>query len=142
MCTSRGAMLRQNPDPMRPEEQTLALRTDGVITKAETRVAIAYALGDIGKEVGKRLGIAHGTVVRHTQNIYEKAGIRHSTNALVAWFLTENYGLNLSELGRRVGSGALMILFCLYTFGDADNDFSARRARRARRNEIEMINEA
>ena len=69
---------------MRPEEQTLSLRTDGVITKAETRVAIAYALGDIGKEVGERLGIAHGTVVRHTQNIYEKAGIRHSTNALVA----------------------------------------------------------
>lgn len=54
-----------------------ALNTDRIITPAETRVAIAYTLGDIGKEVGHRLGIAHGTVVRHTQHIYEKAGIRH-----------------------------------------------------------------
>ena len=127
---------------MKPEEQNLTLRTDRVITAAETRVAIAYTLGDIGKEVGHRLGIAHGTVVRHTQNIYDKTGIRHSTNALVAWFLTENYGLDLRELMRRIGSGALLVLFAAFTFGSPpDHDLMARRVRRGRRNEIEITTE-
>lgn len=124
---------------MRSEEQNLTLRTDSVITSAETRVAIAYTLGDIGKEVGRRLGIAHGTVVRHTQNIYDKTGIRHSTNALVAWFLTENYGLDLRELLRRIGSGVLLVLFAAFTFGSPDHDLIARRVQRGRRNEIEFF---
>lgn len=124
---------------MRPEEQTLTLRTDRVITAAETRVAIAYTLGDIGKEVAHRLGIAYGTVVRHTQNIYYKTGIRHSTNALVAWFLAENYSIDIRELRRRFGTGALLLLFTAFTFGHPDNDFAARRVRRGRRNEIEMV---
>lgn len=116
-----------------------ALNTDRIITPAETRVAIAYTLGDIGKEVGHRLGIAHGTVVRHTQHIYEKAGIRHSTNALVAWFLTENCGLNLSEFTRRLGARCLLLLFSAYTFCATDNELMVRRARRGRRSEIEIV---
>ena len=122
-----------------PNEQTIQLRTDSVISPAETRVAIAYTLGDIGKEVGQRLGIAHGTVVRHTQNIYEKTGIRHSTNALVAWFLSENCGVNLSDFGRRLGAGCLLALFCAYSFGGPDEELLIRRARRCRRNDMELI---
>lgn len=124
---------------MNPKEQYQNLRTDAVITPAETRVAIAYTLGDIGKEVAQRLGIAYGTVVRHTQNIYERVGIRHSTNALVAWFLSMNYGIDLGELARRVGSGALLVLFSLFTFGNPNDDMVARRCRRGRRNEIEIL---
>lgn len=59
---------------MIPANRSLA--TDRVITPAETRVAIAYTLGDIGKEVADRLGIAHGTVVRHTQNILREGGVQ------------------------------------------------------------------
>lgn len=111
------------------------LHTDGVLTPAETRVAIAYTLGDIGKEVGSRLGIAYNTVVRHTQNIYDKAGIRRSTNALVAWFLSENYSIELKELARRIGAAVLLALFTL-TFNNDDQQI-ARRTRTRRRNEYE-----
>lgn len=116
------------------------LRTDNVLTPAETRVAIAYTLGDIGKEVGARLGIAYNTVVRHTQNIYEKTGIRRSTNALVAWFLAENYSINMSELARRVGAAVLLALFSL-TFTVEDDQPMARRirTRSRRRTESELV---
>lgn len=112
--------------------RTANLKTDATLTRAETRVAMAYVLGDIGKEVGERLGIAYYTVVRHTQNIYEKAGIRHSTNALVAWFLTENCEIDLKELARRAGASFLIIIMCATIFFGSD-DMMARRARRGRR---------
>lgn len=111
------------------------LSTDALITAAETRVAIAYTLGDIGKEVAERLGIAYGTVIRHTQNIYTKIGIRHSINALVAWFLTANYGIELRELSRRLGAGVLLLLFTAYTFNAPDVEME-RRVRRTRRWEV------
>lgn len=116
------------------------LRTDNVLTPAETRVAIAYTLGDIGKEVGARLGIAYNTVVRHTQNIYEKTGIRRSTNALVAWFLAENYSINMSELARRIGAAVLLAFFSL-TFTVEDDQPMARRirTRSRRRTESELV---
>lgn len=110
------------------------LPTDAVLTTAETRVAMAYTLGDIGKEVGERLGIAYNTVVRHTQNIYDKAQIRRSTNALVAWFLAENCGIDLKELARRAGAGFLAMIICSTIFFGAD-DMLARRARGRRRGE-------
>ena len=116
------------------------LNTDGVLTPAETRVAIAYTLGDIGKEVGSRLGIAYNTVVRHTQNIYDKAGIRRSTNALVAWFLSENYSIELKELARRIGAAVLPALFSL-TFTVEDDQPMVRRVRTRsrRRTESELV---
>lgn len=113
---------------------TTNLRTDEVLTPAETRVAMAYVLGDIGKEVGERLGIAYNTVVRHTQNIYDKAKIRRSTNALVAWFLVENYGIDIKELARRAGAGFMALIICSTIFLGSD-DMLARRARTRRRGE-------
>ena len=76
------------------------LQTDAVLTPAETRVAVGYCYryGLIGKEIAERLNISYNTVVRHTQNIYEKTGIRRSTNALVAWFLSTNFNFNISTL--------------------------------------------
>lgn len=105
------------------------MRTDKILTPAETRVAIAYTLGDIGKEVGTRLGIAHNTVVRHTQNIYAKTGIRHSTNALVAWFLSKNYDIDLGEIARRLGAGLLLMIFSITFTVEDDSQPIARRAR-------------
>ena len=101
-----------------------------------------YARGErrLDVEVADRLGIAHGTVVRHTQNIYEKVGCRHSTNALVAWFLSQNYDIDLGELRRRLGAMVLMVLFSTFTFGNPDTDLPRRATRRGgRRNEIELI---
>lgn len=119
---------------------TTNLKTDAYLTPAETRVAMAYVLGDIGKEVATRLNIAYYTVVRHTQNIYDKVGIRRSTNALVAWFLSENYGIDLRELARRAGATVLMAIFCSTILFGSDDPIARRcRTRRRRTEETEYV---
>lgn len=114
------------------------MKSDAILTKTETKVAIAYTLGDIGKEVGVRLGIAYNTVVRHTQNIYDKTGIRRSTNALVAWFLTTNYDIDLAEMKRRLGATLLLGLMVAQIC--SLDPIVRRAARRGRRtNDVEWI---
>lgn len=104
-----------------------SLKTDGVLTKAETRIASGYVSGMIGKEIANEIGISYNTVVRHTQNIYEKTGILHSTNALVAWFLSKNYGIDLSEFRKRVTAA---FLFAVVTFQIVSTDFDNPMIRR------------
>ena len=105
-----------------------ALPTDAVLTKAETRIACGYVDGMIGKEIASAVGVSYNTVVRHTQNIYEKTGIRRSTNALVAWFLSENCNLDLGEFRRRLGAAVLLVIVC---FQIACSDFDYQAVRRA-----------
>ena len=110
----------------------MKLKTDQILTPAETRIASGYVSGLIGKEIADVCGISHNTVVRHTQNIYDKTGIRRSTNALVAWFLEKNCDLDLSEFRRRLGA---FLLLCLVSFQIVETDFdnSFLRSSRARR---------
>lgn len=95
------------------DTQLSPLRTDEILTPAETRIASGYVTGLIGKEIADRCDIAYSTVVKHTQNIYDKTGIKRSTNALVAWFLGTNAGLDLREFERRLGA---FLLLCLLSF--------------------------
>ena len=80
------------------------LATDAILTRAETRIASGYVCGLIGKEIADVCEISYNTVVRLTQNIYEKTGIRRSTNALVAWFLAVNLHLDLGIFRRLVSN--------------------------------------
>lgn len=108
------------------------LPSNGLLTGSETRIAIGYTDGLIGKEIADRCGISYNTVVKHTQNIYQKAGIRHSTNALVAWFLSFNFGLDLSELRRRVEGAVLLAVFVIGLVASGDNGLAVRRAQARR----------
>ena len=112
-----------------------SLTTDSVLTKSETRVASGYTCGMIGKEIADVTGTSYHTVVRHTQNIYDKAGIPRSTNALVAWFLSVNYGIDLKELRRRVVG---VILFIAVSGQIVTSDFYNLMVRRvpSRRTEV------
>lgn len=110
------------------------LPTDGVLTRAETRIASGYVCGLIGKEIADACGVSHNTVVRHTQNIYDKTGIRRSTNALVAWFLSENFGIDLREFRRRLGA---FVLFLLASFQIATTDFDNAFVRRVPSRRVE-----
>lgn len=125
------------------------LPTDEILSKAETRVASGYVCGMIGKEIADAAGISHNTVIKHTQNIYEKAGIPHSTNSLVAWFLSKNYNIDLTEFRRRVGAALLLGVMVVQMYAtDFDNSFlrsSGRRVetmkvRRAKRKEDDSDN--
>lgn len=114
------------------------LATDTILTPAETRIAAGYACGLIGKEIADACGVSYNTVVRHTQNIYDKTGIRRSTNALVAWFLSRNFGIDLDEFRRRLVGALLLVLLCVQT---ASLDFGNPAARRCsvRRTEARRI---
>ena len=112
-------------------EQTIGnnkpLNTDSILTKAETRVAEGYVCGLIGKEIADACKISHNTVVTHTQNIYEKTGIKHSTHALVAWFLAKNFDLDLKDITRGFGAFLLFLLVC---FQIATTDFGSQFLKR------------
>ena len=110
------------------------LVTDSILTPAETKVASGYVSGLIGKEISEKCGISYNTVVRHTQNIYDKAGIPRSTNALVAWFLSENYHLDLSEFKRRLGA---FVLLCILSVQMVATDFDSSFVRRASSRRVE-----
>lgn len=110
------------------------LATDAILTPAETRVASGYVAGMIGKEIASAAGISHNTVVRQTQSIYDKTGIPRSTNALVAWFLSENFHIDLAEFRRRVGSALLLAIIAVQT---VCTDFSSDFVRSARVRRVE-----
>lgn len=113
----------------------MKLKTDAILSPAETRVASGYVAGMIGKEIAGTIGVSHNTIVRQTQSIYDKTGIPRSTNALVAWFLAKNYDLDLDEFRRRVGAALLCLLMCFQTVNtDFSTDFS--RSGRTRRVEV------
>jgi DNA-binding CsgD family transcriptional regulator len=112
----------------------MKLKTDNVLTPAETRVASGYVSGMIGKEIASSAGISHNTVIRHTQNIYDKTGIPRSTNALVAWFLSENFHIDLAEFRRRVGSALLLAIVSVQI---VTTDFSSDFVRSARVRRVE-----
>lgn len=101
------------------------------------RIAVGYTDGLIGKEIADRYGISYNTVVKHTQNIYGKTNIRHSTNALVAWFIATNYGIDLNELRRKVESMILLALIVI-NIASADNTYFSRRIRQ-KRTEIQRV---
>ena len=112
----------------------MKLDTDKVLTPAETRVASGYVAGMIGKEIASAAGISHNTVVRHTQNIYDKTGIPRNTNALVAWFISENSHIDLAEFRRRVGAALLLAIIAVQTVA---TDFSSDFVRSARVRRVE-----
>lgn len=121
-----------------------SLPTDAVLTRMETTVASGYVAGMSGKEIASANHISYSTVVSHTQNIYEKAGIQRCTNALVAWFLERNFHLDLAELRRRAGAGFLLALVCLQMactdFGDSfvrvRTTRASKTAQRARKQQV------
>lgn len=118
--------------------------SDEYLSPAQTRVALALCKGYDDKEVADKLCMSKFTVARHKQDIYERTGIRHTANALVAWFLAINFTIAVEDLERRLGAMVLAVLFTVFTFG-ADNDTQlVRRARRGRRcrREYEYVIEA
>lgn len=110
------------------------LATDSILTPAETRIASGYVSGMIGKEIASAAGISTNTVIRHTQNIYDKTGIPRSTNALVAWFLAKNYDIDVTEFRRRVGAALLLAILVVQT---VCTDFSSDFVRTARVRRVE-----
>lgn len=113
----------------------MKLETDKVLTPAETRVASGYVSGMIGKEIADAAGISHNTVVRQTQSIYDKTGIPRNTNALVAWFISENFHIDLAEFRRRVGAALLLAIIAVQTVA---TDFSSDFVRSARVRRVEV----
>lgn len=108
----------------------MRLKTDSVLTKAETRIAVGYTEGKIGKEIADEYGLSYNTVIRHTQRIYDKADIPRSTNSLVAWFISKNFDIDLRELRRGLGSIILLCILGIQAIESNDNSFIRANALR------------
>lgn len=120
------------------------MKTDTILSKAETRVALCYVFGLIGKEAATVLNVSYNTIIRHTQNIYDKTGIPRSINSIVSWWyrvnynidlgeefkVCENLGMVIKEAGRRIGATVLLCLFSVEVF---NMDFECCRLRNSRR---------
>lgn len=120
------------------------MKTDTILSKAETRVALCYVFGLIGKEAATVLNVSYNTIIRHTQNIYDKTGIPRSINSIVSWWyrvnynidlgeefkVCENLGMVIKEAGRRIGATVLLCLFSVEVFS---TDFECRMLRSPRR---------
>lgn len=118
---------------MARSKKHIRIPSDAYLSPAQTRVAVALCKGYDDKEIADKLCMSRYTVARHKQDIYERTGIRHTANALVAWFLTINFSLNMGEFERRLGATFLAIIFGVFTFCGGDDDMMVRRARRVRR---------
>ena len=118
--------------------------SDEYLSPAQTRVAVALCKGYDDKEVADKLCMSKYTVARHKQDIYERTGIRHTANALVAWFLAINFTIAVEDLERRIGAMVLAVLFSVFTFGADNNIQPIRRARRGCRirREYEYVTKA
>lgn len=120
------------------------MKTDTILSKAETRVALCYVFGLIGKEAAAVLNLSYNTIIRHTQNIYDKTGIPRSINSIVSWWyrvnynidlgeefkVCENLGMVIKEAGRRIGAAVLLCLFSVEVF---NMNFECRMLRNPRR---------
>lgn len=120
------------------------MKTDTILSKAETRVALCYVFGLIGKEAATVLNVSYNTIIRHTQNIYDKTGIPRSINSIVSWWyrvnynidlgeefkVCENLGMVIKEAGRRIGAAVLLCLFSVEVF---NMNFECRMLRSPRR---------
>lgn len=78
------------------------MKTDSILTKREAQVAELCVRGYIGKEIADKLNTSYRTVVNHIQNIYDKTGIRRSTNALVSWWFCVNFSIDISETAKQI----------------------------------------
>ena len=111
--------------------------SDSDLSESESRIAEGYASGHIGKEIADKLGMSYFTVTKYTQNIYDKTGIRRSTNALTAWYLAKKYGFDLSELEKQFGA---FLLVCLLGFQIVNTDFGDSFVRNyGRRTEVRTV---
>lgn len=109
------------------------LPTDEVLTPTETAIAAGIACGLSGNEIAELNHVSRKTVITHTQNIYDKIGIKtRSVNALAVWFLEKNLKLDLSEIRRRAGAMMLLGLVMFQMAAtDFDNQFVRARTTRA-----------
>ena len=86
------------------------MKTDSILTKREAQVAELCVKGYIGKEIADKLNTSYRTVVNHFQNIYDKTGIRRSTNALVSWWFCVNFSIDISETAKQIIAGVFFLM--------------------------------
>lgn len=96
------------------------MKTDSILTKREAQVAELCVKGYIGKEIADKLNTSYRTVVNHFQNIYDKTGIRRSTNALVSWWFCVNFSIDISETAKQIIAGGIL------SDGSSSRDFHSR----------------
>ena len=105
------------------------LNTDTDLTPMETVIVSGYSVGMSGKEIAEKNFISPATVIRHTQNIYDKLDIKRNIGALVSWFLEKYFRLDMAEIKRRAGA---ICLLCIIGVQIVTTDFNSTFIRSTR----------
>ena len=110
------------------------------LSKSEMEIAERIALGESKKEVAYRTHRSVYTVETTVKNIYEKLGFNKLSD-LVLWYcgLKFNISIQISERKRQILALSMLFLV-IFDLAFVDDSFiRARRARRSKRNETELV---
>lgn len=113
---------------------------NATLTRSELEIVERIALGESKKEVAWRTHRSVYTVETTVKNAYEKLGFS-KISELTMWYIGQKFNLSteISELRKKVFAGILLILV-IFDLAFVDDDFiRARRARRSRKQETEIV---
>lgn len=110
------------------------------LSKSEMEIAERIALGESKKEVAYHTHRSVYTVETTVKNIYEKLGFNKLSD-LVLWYCGTKFNISfqISERKRQILTLSMLLLLVI-DFALVDDDFiRARRSRRSKKNETELI---
>ena len=111
-----------------------------VLSKSEMEIAERIALGESKKEVAYHTHRSVYTVETTVKNIYEKLGFNKLSD-LVLWYCGVKFNITfqITERKRQILTLSMLLLLVI-DFALVDDDFiRARRSRRSKKNETELI---
>jgi DNA-binding CsgD family transcriptional regulator len=91
------------------------MMTEATLTPREREIAELIAWGGTKKEIADQLYISERTVENHARNIYEKTGVRKSSELSAWWFCYRfRIPMSLSPFARKAIGCAIL---AIYIFG-------------------------
>lgn len=112
------------------------------LSRRQEQVAGLVSCGLAKKEIANELHIAESTVDNTLRAVYEKTGFG-KINELTCWWISKRYHItiDLRELKNQIIAMSLLALVIFQTINNQDGVLRARRVRRIKRNETEIITE-
>lgn len=110
----------------------------GELTANEMLIVETIASGRSDKETAYHLSKAYQTLKNTKNKIFDKLDIPHNTSALVAWYYCQKSGIDLPDFIRKT-TASIILLGMFLTATTSLSETYARRARRGRRNETEVV---
>lgn len=110
----------------------------GELTANEMLIVETIASGRSDKETAYHLSKAYQTLKNTKNKIFDKLDIPHNTAALVAWYYCKTNNIDLPDFMRKT-TASILLLGLFLSATTSLNETYARRVRRGRRDETEVV---